>query len=465
MLTRINSTLVGFVACTFSLFSFLIGEAGAVPSFARQTGEGCAACHVSFPELTPFGRFFKLSGYTIGNRQIFPLAVMAQVGVTSLKNNQDDQGNPIIPKNHDLAFAGASLFLAGKATDNLGGFVQWTYENVIPNADNTGTVGHSGIDNADLRLVGRSASIDAKEIEWIYGLTVHNNPTAQDVWNSTPAFGFPFTGPPNSVTPAAGTIIDGGLAQQVAGLGGYVFWKKMLYTELSFYRTADGAFSVFRAGQDTASPGGVSALDGYNPYWRLAYNHEWGPHSLMVGTFGMQVKKFPDNTLRDTPTDRFTDYALDSQYQYIADPHTITAQATIIREKQDYRASFPATLAGNPIGAGPTPANAVDHLRTLKLKGSYYFQRRYGATLAYFSTTGDTDVGLYPQGSVGGSNNGSPDSNGYIVQFDYLPVNNVRLMLQYTGYRKFNGGSSNYDGAGRNARDNNTLFLNVWLAY
>jgi hypothetical protein len=38
-------------------------------------------------------------------------------------------------------------------------------------------------------------------------------------------------------------------------------------------------------------------------------------------------------------------------------------------------------------------------------------------------------------------------------------------MLQYTGYNQFNGAGRNYDGAGRNARDNNTLFLNVWAAY
>ena len=42
-------------------------------------------------------------------------------------------------------------------------------------------------------------------------------------------------------TPAAATQIDGGLAQQVAGLGAYVFWQKTLYGEVSFYRTADGA--------------------------------------------------------------------------------------------------------------------------------------------------------------------------------------------------------------------------------
>ena len=42
---------------------------------------------------------------------------------------------------------------------------------------------------------------------------------------------------------------------------------------------------------------------------------------------------------------------------------------------------------------------------------------------------------------------------------------NVRLMLQYTGYTKFDGASTNYDGNGRNARDNDTLFFNVWVAF
>src|ERR1700720_3494858 len=39
----------------------------AVPSFARQTGMTCAACHTIFPELTPFGREFKLNGYVLDN--------------------------------------------------------------------------------------------------------------------------------------------------------------------------------------------------------------------------------------------------------------------------------------------------------------------------------------------------------------------------------------------------------------
>ena len=43
------------------------GTAQAVPSYARQTGLACEACHTVFPQLTPFGRVFKASGYTLSN--------------------------------------------------------------------------------------------------------------------------------------------------------------------------------------------------------------------------------------------------------------------------------------------------------------------------------------------------------------------------------------------------------------
>jgi hypothetical protein len=38
----------------------------ALPSFARQTGQPCGTCHTDFPALTPYGRRFKLLGYTTG---------------------------------------------------------------------------------------------------------------------------------------------------------------------------------------------------------------------------------------------------------------------------------------------------------------------------------------------------------------------------------------------------------------
>ncbi|MBV8576466.1 MAG: hypothetical protein JOZ58_15725, partial [Acetobacteraceae bacterium] len=41
-------------------------RAVSLPLYARQTGQPCATCHTAFLELTPFGRRFKLGGYTLG---------------------------------------------------------------------------------------------------------------------------------------------------------------------------------------------------------------------------------------------------------------------------------------------------------------------------------------------------------------------------------------------------------------
>ncbi|MDR3416043.1 MAG: hypothetical protein P4L83_07645 [Nevskia sp.] len=455
----IKSTLL--VSAGMLLFC---GQAGAVPLFARQTGEACEACHVSFPELTPFGRLFKLNGYTTGQNQWIPFAAMAQAGFTWVNKNHDDQDNLITPKTGRPEFSATSVFLGGKVTDNIGGLAQWTYNNLVVNPDGVSTTGHGSVDNTDLRAVGRHVSTQTMDEDWIYGVSVNNNPTVQDVWNSTPAWGFPFTGPSNVPAPAASAVVSGALAQKVVGFGAYSFWRKSLYTEFSLYRTADGMFTFLRAGQ-SQPPGSVPALQGYNPYARIAYNREWGGNSLMLGAYGLMVRMYPDNTMQFTPTDRYTDLALDAQFQHITNPHTYTFQASLIRERQSYGASYPATLSGSPIGVGPTPANAADRLLTLKLKGTYYYQRKYGATVALFSTTGDADPGLYGPGSVSGSNNSSPNSHGYILELNYVPIQYVRLMLQYTGYDKFNGMRTNYDGAGRDATNNNTLFLNLWVAY
>ena len=443
------------VACLAAL-SFAATPAAAVPSYARQTGQNCVACHVSFPELTPYGRWFKLSGYTIGVRQPLPIAAMALVGVTSTKNNDDGTGTgtPATARNRLPAFNQASVFVAGKATDNIGGFIQYTF------AEGYGTdgtsVGHSGIDNTDLRWVGRMDNESADVVKLLYGLTIHNNPTAQDVWNSTPAFGFPFTASPTAIVPTPGTQIEGALGQQVAGIGAYGFYDRTWYGELTTYRTADGLFSVLRHGQDSGTPGGVARLKGYNPYLRFAYNKEWGANSLMLGGFALRVDRYVDNTDTNSGTDRFTDRGIDAQYQYIGNPHTFTVQARYVREKQDYAGSFAQALVSNP----------SDTLDSTSLKATYYYEHQYGVTLNRFTLHGSADAGLYPSGAVSGSGNGSPDSRGYVVELDYLPVQNVRLMLQYTAYSKFNGGGAGYDGVtSRSPGDNNSLFFTLWVAF
>ena len=103
----------------------------ALPSYARQTGQECAACHNGFPELTPYGRQFKLNGYTWtgGTSNLPPIAAMAIPTFTNVRKGVDGGLVPGFGYNNDFAFTG-SLFYGGKIFDGLGTFTQVTYDQV-----------------------------------------------------------------------------------------------------------------------------------------------------------------------------------------------------------------------------------------------------------------------------------------------------------------------------------------------
>jgi hypothetical protein len=428
----------------------------AVPSYARQTGMDCAACHTSFPELTPFGREFKLNGYTLGERKLLPFAAMAQFSMTSLATNHDNTGAELMKRSNDPQFDVLAIFAAGKLTDFAGMFIQWTYSNNSTQDANGNFVGHSGLDNTDIRMV---MNHDVFGKNTVFGLNLNNNPSVQDVWNTTPAWGFPYNGPNLPIPgPAFTDAKIASLGQQVAGLGAYFWYDRHLYGELSMYGNANKIFRVLSAGQNW-DDGSVTRIDGRNnPYWRLAWNEDWGPHSLMVGTYGMQTDIFPDSLNPNGPTDRFTDTALDAQYQYLSDPHIVTLQTTYIHEKQDNKSSFDPACDPSSVAC----LNAKNHLNTFKAKASYLYNRKYGASLAYFDTTGSNDAIAFDNGGVNPVT--KPDTRSYVIQLDYNPWTFARLSLQYTGYTKFDG-SSDVDNLGLKPRDRNTLFLNAWFAY
>ena len=87
--------LAALIPMSLSLVSGLVivlatlwpAESSALPIFNRQTGQNCVACHAGgqFPELTPYGRLFKLTGYTIGKRTV-PLSAMAVVSDSRVFN-------------------------------------------------------------------------------------------------------------------------------------------------------------------------------------------------------------------------------------------------------------------------------------------------------------------------------------------------------------------------------------------
>ncbi|MBS0378184.1 MAG: cytochrome C [Proteobacteria bacterium] len=436
----------------------------------------CEACHTVFPELTHFGRVFKANGYVLDNvkqvqdvnskrdqllelAQIPALSIMVQASYTQLKKPLPDLANVSIPgeaQNGTAAFPQQlSLFYAGKIAPHLGAFVQITYGN------DSGTI---GIDNTDLRFADTKLLPDAQTLT--YGLSLNNNPTVTDLWNSTPAFGYPYAASNAVVSPLAGTQIDGALAQNVAGLSAYLYWNESLYAELGGYRSAQqGAANQLTGAAGPLDGSASNVISGVSPYWRVAYERNWGRHSLEVGAYGLDVKLFPGGSPGATvplsgPVNRFRDVAEDFQYQYVADEHLFTFAGTRIHESMDLGASF----------AGGASANPSDDLTTTRLWATYYYRRQVGGTLQYFSTTGSTDTALYPgptPGSAGvvTSASGSPDTRGWVAEVNYLPWLNTKISAQYTRYTKFNGGSSNYDGVGRSAGDNSAWYLLLWFAY
>ena len=134
-------------------------------------------------------------------------------------------------------------------------------------------------------------------------------------------------------------------------------------------------------------------------------------------------------------------------------------------EQQKLAGSFNAGLSSQ---AG----NTLDQLRA---NVSYYYLQTYGATLGWQRTAGSANPLLYAASPVSGSANGKPNSNAFIFEADWVPFGkadswgapwvNLKLGAQYTLYTQFNGGTTNYDGSGRNASDNNTLYLYAWLLF
>ena len=450
------STGFGYPAALLALPLLILlfpNGAHAVPSFGRQTGEECIECHTVYPMLNADGRRFKLGGYSMRKPQAadapffdkVPVAALLQVSRTATRSTGTAGASGAdFPRDRDTLIQAAGLYYGGRITDRSGALIQYSYD---------GVERKWAMEMFDARFAD-SARLGGKEL--LYGVTLNNSPTLSDIYNSTPMWAFPHTASV-SVMPNAAPLIDMGLASQVGGVGVYGLWNDLLYAEFAFYRTADrGVFRPLAAGVTVEN-----VMNGTTPYWRLALQREAGPHSFSAGTYGLVAKIDADPGQPGLGADRFRDAALDAQYQYLAGDHAFTASATWICEKQEWDASFGQGRVSNPSSV----------LKTFRADVHYLYRGTYGSILQVFDTRGDADALRYDSGEpVMGSINGRPDSRGWIAELDYLAdvdwmpvVQHAKFALRYTAYTRFNGGGSNYDGFGRNASDNNSVFLLVWF--
>jgi hypothetical protein len=403
-------------------------SASAVPSYARQTGLACSGCHYAPPELNPAGRRFKLFGYVDRGDEIktvkadggkkraaldllssLPLSVMFETSFTNTKSPLPASQNGSFEFPQDV-----SLFLSGAWTSNVGSFLQVTYDT----QDN-----HFTSDNTDIRFANKT-KLGGKEL--VYGLDLNNNPTVQDLWNSTPAWGFPWVASDFAPTPSASPIINGGLAQDVAGFGGFAMWDDHLYLDLSLYRSEHVG-----GPQPNPGDGSTNNIRGVAPYWRVAFQELTAKTQYEIGTYGIHVRN--SAFTGPGPQDEYTDFAFDTQIdRTLFRTDVLSFRATYIHENSDLLAS----------GFGS------NHLNTVMANAEYHIGNKYTGALGVFNTGGTVNLPLYggTPTAVSGSANGDPRGAGYIANISYWPWQNLQLAAQYTAYTRFNGGTTNYDG-------------------
>lgn len=402
----------------------LAAPAHALPSYARQTGMECVACHIGGfgPQLTPTGIMFKLTGYTDTDGQPGKVPLSAMILASRTRTSADQIPAPDhLEQNNNVLLDQASIFLAGRLTENLGSFIQVTHNGV----------NHSNIlDQVDVRYAhaGELAGRDA-----LFGISINNNPSVQDPFNTLAAWKFPYVSSPAGFGAGDAILLDGGLTGRVIGASAYTLLDKSVYAEIASYRSMTPSF------QHRIGLSDDQQRLGANAYWRLAWFQDKKNQDFHLGVFGWNALLESDQTM-SVPRDKYRDVGIDGSYQFLGTrQHIVTANASYATEKRTDGVSA-----------------ALARLNESRLNASYYFQQTWGGTVGLFSTHGS---------------NSMIDRRGRLLQIDWTPWGkenasapspfgwaNLRLGAQYWAYNKFNGDTVSASNA-------NTLYLFAWMSF
>jgi len=214
--------------------------------------------------------------------------------------------------------------------------------------------------------------------------------------------------------------------------------NNLIFAEFSTYRSAQiGADNP----PDTTN---TNVVKDFIPYWRLALQHEWNKNYVELGTYGIASNQYLSGI--SGALDKFVDIGVDVQYERPMDLGTFSFHSSYTFENE---------TRGD---VADLTASTKYNFQAFKADANVFLKNGCGATLAYFNNTGSADPNII-------SVNNKPNSSGFIFQIEYLPWYNTKFAAQYVAYQKFDGSSSNYDGAGRNAANNNTIYLLAWLSF
>ncbi len=454
-------------ALCMSIVSGALQPARAVPSFAAQTGQPCQTCHIGAlgPQLTPYGRNFKIKGYTItggeGIASKVHLALWVQTEFSSIQKDLPPSGvTPHFANNDNVFINAVSLFYSGRITDHVGVFLQGTYDNV----------GKAfAQDNSEVRVIG-DTKLFGHDVD--YGVSFNNAPGWSDPYNSNYLWGYPYISNGIAPGPNATPVLGGALQDNSLGIVGYAWVDQHIYVDLGGYESQPPGYQkVFG---EAYGPGSSTGIE---PWASLTYAWFWGNNNAHLGSHLFYGRFNPTTDVRSSDGrfghNSYADFMISNGYQYIGDDnvHVFTLDGFYVYEDQKLQGS---SSYYNP---APSSSRSANRLSEFHEWATYYYQETYGATLSFDKIWGNRNDLLYNTGANDstGSIKGSPNTTSFSGEVDWVPFGkpdsflhpflNWKLGLQYTLYTQFNGSGHNYDGYGRSASDNNTLFLFLWTVF
>ncbi|HXP00611.1 MAG TPA: cytochrome C [Luteibacter sp.] len=424
----------------FLLLFFASTSVQAIPAYARQTGAACADCHAGSygPALTPYGMRFKLGGYTDtdGKGRKIPLS-MQLTESHSAPARGDSSTN----------LSEGDLYIAGRLTDQFGGYVKIEADHSGHNTYNT------RLSNIDLRFVAKELKIGEKDA--LFGVTVNNSPGFTDPVAVLPAF--TRYGPPG----VTGTLLNpsspNNLANRVIGASVYGLYDSNWYGEVGTYRSLPSSTQDHLGYNLNGDPGRLSDTG----YLRLAYMKDMKRQFFSAGVVALTTKR---QLPRSGSTDDLKDLGYDLTYQYLGNREHIVQVAYVnILEKRDYGS---APVVGGI--AARDNGNVHDQVASV----AYTFKQAYGISIAHMKSTGSNDVVRYGP-------SGSPDTTSNLITVFWTPfgrdesytsIANLKLALNWYRYTRFNGRDSDIffappGGRPTDPADLNTFYITASIAF
>jgi hypothetical protein len=446
---RMRRSTLTYLLCGLGALLLLASTAAnAIPAYARQTGSACADCHAGSygatsngPELTPYGMRFKLNGYTDTDGNGFKIPVAGQIVGTRAVPAQGQSTTDL---------SEADLYLAGRISDQVGGYVKITSDNGGDNKFIT------QLSDVDLRFVLKDLKLGSKDAT--FGVTVNNNPGFQDPVAALPAA--TQNGPPTVSGSLLNPSSSNTLAHRVIGASVYGVYDSDWYGEIGTYTSMPISVQDHLGYSLGGDPGKLSNTG----YFSFNYMKDLKSQFFSAGVVALTTdRQLP----RTGPSEGVTDLGYDLTYQYLGNRDNIVQLAYVnILEQRRY-----ATVPVSPVVPGLTALqDGVVHDQSASV--TYTFKQSYGVTFSHLVSTGTHDVVRYVP-------YGEPDtaSNSYSVFWapfgkddSWTSIANLKFTASWFRFTKFNGSATNVFGVPigapvTNARDLDEFLLSASAAF